>query len=78
MSDQDVMVYVAADPSQPGAAWGIVVDDGKTPKDVARTVSGWVKDGANVLRVDIDAGREMLLKWKRPKKQKPVSSKEQQ
>lgn len=67
MSDKE-MVYVAADPAQPGAAWAIVVDDPKYPKDTAKSIAAWVRKGANVMRVDIDTGREMLLKWVRPKK----------
>jgi hypothetical protein len=68
VSNETTMVYVAADPTQPGAAWAIVVDDGKHPKDVAKSVAKWVREGANVMRVDIDTGREMLLKWERPAK----------
>lgn len=71
MSDEKAMVYVAADPAQPGAAWAIVVDDGKYPKDVAKSIAGWVRKGANVMRVDIDTGREMLLRWERPAKKQP-------
>jgi hypothetical protein len=62
------MVYVAADPKQPGAAWAIVVDDGKYTKDVAKTVADWVRRGANVMRVDLETGRDMLTKWVRPEK----------
>lgn len=68
MSDQIDMVYVAADPDQPGAGWGIVVDDGKYPHDLARTLAGWIEEGANIVRVDIETGREMLMKWVRPSK----------
>jgi hypothetical protein len=60
------MVYVAADPQQPGAAWAICVDDGKFPKDVARFVAETVKEGGHVMRVERAVGIEMLMKWVRP------------
>ena len=60
------MCYVASDPNQPGAAWAATVDKPEFAKDTAKTISGWVKDGAIVLRVDVPAAREMLRKWKRP------------
>jgi hypothetical protein len=68
MSNEKTMVYVAADPAQPGAAWAIVIDDGKHQKDLSKSIAGWIQKGANVMRVDIDTGREMISKWKRPAK----------
>lgn len=66
------MVYVAADPEQPGAAWAIMVDDlefSKNPqnrKHMADTLSDWVKRGGIVQHVTLEEGKEMLRKWQRP------------
>lgn len=67
MSDR-TMVYVAADPKQPGAAWAVCVDNPEHQKDTARNISQWVREGANVQRVDLETGRAMLMKWVRPGK----------
>lgn len=66
------MVYVAADPSQPGAAWAVCVDKPEWSKDTAKSIAKWIRDGANVLRVPKDEGVEMLRKWVRPTKLKQV------
>ena len=68
------MAYVAADPKQPGAAWACTVDDPKYAKDTAKTIAGWVRKGANVMRVDLDTARAMLIKWERPAKRKATAS----
>ena len=73
MSTQ-TMVYVAADPKQPGAAWAICVDRHEWAKDTAQSIAGWLLDGANVERVDIETGKAMLQKWVRPKKQPSCES----
>ena len=62
------MVYVAADPDQPGAAYAITVDMPQYAKDTAKTIAKWVKGGAHILRVTKDEGLVMLSKWKRPAK----------
>lgn len=66
MSDQPSMCYVAADPSQPGAAWAAAVDDPKYAKDNAKEIAEWLKDGATVMRVPTAEARDMLQKWERP------------
>lgn len=66
------MCYVAADPSQPGAAWGATADDSEYKKDTAKVVAGWIRNGANVLRVTTEEARSMLIKWKRPEKKTPA------
>lgn len=68
------MVYVAADPKQPGAAWAICVDRPEWAKDTAKSVADWMRKGANVERVDIETGKAMLQKWVRPKKQPSCES----
>lgn len=60
------MAYVAADPKQPGAAWAVMVDDPKYAKDLAKEIAGWIRKGANVMRVTIPEAREMVMKWERP------------
>ena len=75
MSEQ-TMVYVAADPAQPGAAWAAFVDDPTigpdVKKDMAKELAGWVRKGAQVQRVPVEQAREMMAKWVRPeKKAKP-------
>lgn len=71
MSEQ-VMVYVAADPAQPGAAWAAFVDDPKygadMKKDLAKEIASWVRKGAQVQRVSVEQARQMLTKWLRPEK----------
>ena len=66
------MVYVAADPTQPGAAWAAFVDDPTFAKDVkkdmAKEIASWVRKGAQVQRVPVDEARLMLAKWVRPEK----------
>jgi hypothetical protein len=66
----DAMVYVAADPEQPGAAWAVAVDEPKYAKDNAKLVADWMREGAHVMRVSVPVAREMLAKWVRPKKAK--------
>lgn len=65
MSEQK-MCYVAADPTQPGSAWAAIVDLPHLKKDLAKEVSAWIKQGAEVKRVTADEAREMLLKWTHP------------
>lgn len=62
------MVYVAADPEQPGAAWAIAAIDPSWSKETAKLVSGWIKKGALVQMVPREVGIEMLNKWVRPQK----------
>lgn len=62
------MVYVAADPEQPGAAFAICVDRPEWANDTAKTIADWVRRGANVMRVDHDTGVAMVKKWVRPDK----------
>jgi hypothetical protein len=72
MTDKTVMVYVAADPAQPGAAWAAYVDDpthsASVKTDMAKEVASWVRNGANVQRVTTDQARAMLQAWVRPEK----------
>lgn len=62
------MCYVAADPDQPGAAWAVSVDKPEYAKDTAKTIAGWVRKGAIVMRVDRDTAVDMMGKWVRPVK----------
>lgn len=71
MSEQ-VMVYVAADPNQPGAAWAITVDKPEYAKDTAKCLADWIRKGANVMRVDRETGIAMIDKWERPIKQRDL------
>ena len=64
----DCMVYVAADPQQPGAAWAACVDNPTHVKDTAYFVAEAVRKGAHVMRVDRDTAVAMLQKWVRPAK----------
>ena len=72
--NEEPMMYVAADPAQPGAAWAACVDDPRWVKDTARDIAQWVREGATVMRVTPDVASEMMMKWKRPEK-KPRGSK---
>ena len=62
------MLYVAADPQQPGAAWAACVDDPKYAKDTADTIADWIRRGGIVQRVDRDTASDMLSKWVRAEK----------
>ena len=62
----DEMCYVAADPAQPGAAWAICTDEPEYAKEIAKSISVWVREGAQIMRVTRDAGVEMMMKWERP------------
>ena len=64
----ETMCYVAADPNQPGAAWAVCVDEPRFAKETANDIAGWVRKGANVMRVKREVAREMLEKWVRPEK----------
>lgn len=73
--EDGTMVYVAADPTQPGAAWAACVDDPRWAKDTAKDIAGWVRKGATVMRVTPEVAREMMMKWVRPEK-KPKAEKQ--
>lgn len=64
----ETMVYVAADPKQPGAAWAICVDSPEHVKDIAKEIARWARDGATVQHVPLETGKAMLMKWVRPGK----------
>lgn len=68
----ETMVYVAADPQQPGAAWAAFVDCPTDPaslrKSMAKEIASWVRKGAEVKRVTPEEARAMLSLWKRPAK----------
>jgi hypothetical protein len=70
--DDSVMVYVAADPEQPGAAWAAYVDDPthseSVKKNMAKEIASWVRNGATVQRVSAADARAMLKAWKSPEK----------
>lgn len=70
----EAMAYVAADPTQPGAAWACSVDEPKYAKDNARLIAGWVRKGAHVMRVTVPVAREMMAKWERPEKRTRTAS----
>lgn len=72
--EEGTMLYVAADPTQPGAAWAACVDDPRWAKDTAKDIAGWVRKGATVMRVTQEVAREMMMKWVRPEK-KPKAAK---
>jgi len=71
-NDDSVMVYVAADPEQPGAAWAAYVDDPthseSVKKNMAKEIASWVRNGATVQRVSAPDARAMLKAWTRPEK----------
>jgi hypothetical protein len=71
-NDDSVLVYVAADPEQPGAAWAAYVDDPthieSVKKNMAKEIASWVRKGATVQRVSAADARAMLAAWKRPEK----------
>ena len=72
---EETMVYVAADPAQPGAAWAACTDDPRWAKDTAKDIARWVRKGAIVMRVTPEVAREMMMKWVRPEK-KPKAAKQ--
>ena len=70
------MVYVAADPDQPGAAWAVMVDKPEWAADTARTISEWVLEGAHVMRVEHEVGVDMVCRWVKPPLDTPQQSKQ--
>ncbi len=65
------MVYVAEDPTQPGAAWAICSAQSEHPKwaaELAKALAGYAREGAIVRYVTHEVGCEMLNKWERPAK----------
>jgi hypothetical protein len=58
-------VYVAADPSQPGSAYAIIVDDGRDLAHMHKRLAEWAADGAVPTRVTREEGLAMLEKWQR-------------
>lgn len=66
--ENEKMLYVAADPTQPGAAWAACVDDPRWAKETAKDIAGWARKGATVMRVTPEVAREMMMKWVRPEK----------
>ena len=68
MNEEKVMCYVAADPLKPGTAWAATLDLQDRKGDIAEEVASWIREGANVMRVDVDTARAMLTKWERPSK----------
>ena len=69
---EEIMMYVAEDPTQPGAAWAACVDDPRWTKHTAKDIASWVRDGAIVKRVTKELAREMLVNWVRPEKKKII------
>lgn len=64
MDDEETtMCYVAADPKKPGTAWAIAVDKPSRTAGNAKYIARWIRDGAHVMRVDIETGKQMLIKW---------------
>lgn len=60
------MVYVAADPKQEGAAYAIIVDDGRDIVHLYELLVEWARDGAIPTRCTREEGLAMLHKWVRP------------
>jgi hypothetical protein len=65
---KEMWCYVATDPAQPGAAWAACIDKPEWTKGTAKTVAGYIKQGATVMRVSHDEASVMLRKWLRPEK----------
>ena len=61
--------YVARFPGMPGyGAW--CADDPKYKKDTAKTVADWIKRGATIERVTIDAAKAGMLEYLEAKEKK--------
>lgn len=61
--------YVARFPGMPGyGAW--CADDPKYKKDTAKTVADWIKRGATIERVTIDAAKAGMLEYLEAKEAK--------
>lgn len=76
-SESVSMVYVAEDPEQPGAAWGITAIDPKYAKDTAKTIADWVRRGATIQCVTHEVGMAMILRWVRPEKKRRATGTQQ-
>lgn len=65
--DRAVFCYCAAKPGEPGYH-AVVVDRPEWKKDTAKTIAKWVRGGADVSRVPLEAARDGLseyLAWKK-------------
>lgn len=60
--------YAAVDPSQPGAAFAVRVDDGEDLAGLHKSCADWAKRGAVPTRMPLGDGVAMLDKWVRPQK----------
>ena len=62
-TDDPQMLYVAADPAQPGAAWAACADDPRWEKHTADDIAEWESQGAIVMRVPVAEAIKMLNVW---------------
>jgi len=56
MSDDNVMCYVARKPGSPGFC-AVLIDDGKFPKEDAKTIAGWIRQGRTLERVPLEVAQ---------------------
>ena len=66
MAKKDGMFWVAADPSQPGAAFAACADEPRYEAENEETKADWIERGAEPKLVDADTMRQMLSAWKLP------------
>lgn len=70
------MIWVAEDPSQPGAAFAALVPDNSRRVSDAKTLDSWEKRGGIVRLVDRKTSADMLRAWIRPENRTPDMFKE--
>lgn len=66
MSEQQRMIYVAADPRQPGTAYAGFVDDPQYIENIAERIRQHESEGACIMRVTPEKAQQMMGKWKHP------------
>lgn len=62
-NDMDgTMAYAARFPGKPGFG-AVCVDDPDHPKDTAKDIAGWIRRGATVERVTVEAARAGMVEY---------------
>lgn len=56
------MCYAARKAGEEGF-YAVLVDDPKWAKDTAKTIAGWIKDGAEIARVSLEEARAGIATW---------------
>ena len=73
MSDDAVMAYAARFPGKPGFG-AVCVDKPEYAKDTAKSIAGWIKQGATIERVTIQAARDGMGEYLAARMNEPAQA----